>query len=301
MFWKRIVTTLLCTTVLAAFGCNDDEDVDIDEINNDETVNNNDFINNDYLNNDIDEPYDSENQPSSPRNTITLDQFEQQITRGMTEYFCRSAFECPELQAIPMIVSIAGRFGDLETCIDNYNPGINSRLMDTERALIENGTLEYDASQATACLNEMLGGLTACVDIDTDFSTDPASDCTGVFVAQLADGDACVHDLECTSERCVAEDDVCGGVCGTPIETALENTNCAGAPCEEGLICVFEGRDDLNDFVCAQPRTLERGELCYGYSERCVEGLICGAGGTCADPPTYVGSGETCNQLNRLC
>lgn len=310
MNWKRIFTAFVCVTTLSAFGCDDDDnDIDIDEINNDEVIINNDFVNNDFLNNDFlnndefneDEDFLGDPAGDPPGDPLTLDQFEQQLTLAMTQHFCQSAFECPEIQPWPFILSVAGRFGDLETCLENYNPGFTAGLLETERRLIANGTLVYDETQAAACLNDMLGGLEACSDFTTGFVFDDSGVCSQVFIAQLADGEACVDDLECTSQYCVAGDDVCGGVCGTPIELAEENTSCAVATCDDGLICVFDGSADINGLICVQPRTLERDEWCYGFSERCVEGLVCGLEGTCTDPPTFVGNGETCNQVNTFC
>ena len=95
--------------------------------------------------------------------------------------------------------------------------------------------------------------------------------CTDLFQGKIADGQACVADLECGSGRCEPQSSLCGGRLGRCAPAALEGERCSrDSECVAGLVCQPEG--------CSPP--LAAGEACLNGGSTpaqtgCPHDLVC--------------------------
>lgn len=146
-------------------------------------------------------------------------------------------------------------------------------------AAIDNGTVQYDSSAASACLEALSGA--ACEDFLEAFDVEV---CDRVFVGTIADGEACFIDEQCISGQCGSTGPCmmacCEGTCVAPPPEAALGESCAEADCVDGAYC------DESE-LCVADRT--QGEACPGSFE-CASGLSC-IEGVCDLAP---GEGEPC-------
>lgn len=171
-----------------------------------------------------------------------------------------------------------------ELCLDTWSR-ISGYPLDLDAA-IANGTVEYDASAASACMDAIRGA--PC---DGFLSTpyEEGQPCARLFRGTLDDGSACFIDRQCTSGRCDVPDctmTCCQGTCmARPSEAAIGEDCMASQDCVSGAYC------DFSTGSCAAYGT--EGEGCpNGFG--CADGLTC-ASGVCRVP---AGEGEDCSTLS---
>jgi hypothetical protein len=169
-----------------------------------------------------------------------------------------------------------GYASSVELCIDTWS-SIASFPADLGAA-IDNGTVEYDAAAARACLDSLRGA--SCTGFfDEGFADDEA--CDRIFRGTIDDGNACWIGEQCISGRCNAIECMmacCQGTCIAPPPEAAIGQDCTG-----GQDCVAGAYCDLDSGLCAADRT---------EGAACPAGYECGSGLDCIAAVCQLGLGE---------
>jgi hypothetical protein len=146
-------------------------------------------------------------------------------------------------------------------------------------AMIEEGSIRFDAAGAEACLEELALAEPRCAGRGAVYAIFEGEACRGALIPTRSDGEPCRVDRQCVGGRCFGVTDCSDGTCGAP---RAEGENCSDyLDCEAGLFCAEDSR-------CAPRRAA--GESCPDQTA-CVEGNYCSEDGTCA-PKT--GDGSPC-------
>ena len=148
--------------------------------------------------------------------------------------------------------------------------------------LVANGTIKYDAAKARACLD--LIHVVPCDNSQRAVRVEPDA-CAQTFTGTIADGGACLNNLQCVSTSCsqtTCTDACCTGTCRPtrPAPAAL-GQSCATGSCATDLYCTSGG-------VCAA--LLAQGNPCNRDSQ-CAYGTACtGSPTVCAPVPAEGGA-----------
>jgi hypothetical protein len=203
---------------------------------------------------------------------------------------------CPEVEACLDPRSVEQVFGELG-CEEWVAAQGEDGDIPALQSAIDDGRVDYDASQVEPCLEELEG-------IGCDFASARALTrgvCEKIFTGTVAIDGACDVDEECEGQAFCQKGTTCPGRC-----TALLGPGDACAAddqCEDGLSCAKLDQVCAEEGTCVAP--VEEGSVCGGnVGGNCAAGLACigademtGAAGTCmgADD-VFVGElGEPCD------
>jgi hypothetical protein len=214
---------------------------------------------------------------------------------------------CTKVQSCVQDAAMVLLFNE-EDCTELVTKVLENSTVANIAAADEAGTLSYDGTKLTACL-EAYQAL-ACDDVIVDFP----EECKAALGSSVAEGEACRHHVECEAGLYCA-----GATCpGTCAAFLSEGADCSeGDVCERGLTCFQE--------TC-QPLGREDGECGGGIFPDCVIGQFCagenldeatpgkcypveqvfsaGKGQVCnplGSPPTLCEAGYSCPILNPTC
>jgi hypothetical protein len=214
-----------------------------------------------------------------------------------------------------------GSHGDLESCEESRGPRFEAGRRQLWLDGVASGAFAYDPVSAEACLSALEALDDPCT-FEDSFEV-LRSECAEVFEGQLAQGDACSIDEECSDGlRCASGADLaCGRTC-EPMEscggeTCGEGTRCVvfsgggercvpevepGGACDGDWQCVGETRclsvGDATQGVCTARGARGQDEPCDGDDFFCEEGLVCDEREeTCSAPrPIVMGDeGDACS------
>lgn len=147
-------------------------------------------------------------------------------------------------------------------------------------AAVNGGSVQYDATQASACINTFTG-----LSCDSYSSMDDA--CGSVFTGTVAPGGACNDSVECAGQGSTCDER--SGCPGSCIAAVGLNGDCSAVGCRAGLTC--QSRSGTS--TCQAP--VPAGQSCT-YAP-CVSGTKClsdGNGGLVCR--TLPGPGQSCAQ-----
>ncbi len=210
---------------------------------------------------------------------------------------------CQKLEECAPLISVILEPGN---CVDQLTMQVKPQ-MERIQAAIDDGSLTFDASKATACLQAIR---TASCD---EFLFDPDANllssipaCRETIGGSKAAGEACRSDIECANDLYCDTSMSCPGVCAAPIA--------AGMPCRDGQQCAgsnrcFISRSSTDGMgTCTAPVgegescNLESGPPCGGALQCRTTGS--GTSGTCQkeiDIALTHSRGETCSFMAGLC
>lgn len=178
---------------------------------------------------------------------------------------CRMQWQCctdAELMEQYMGLEIDGQPVDSEEqCVNFANAVLTGFGINTYKASIEAGRVEYDADAAGECIavmNEL-----SCAQYAAEAIPTSPTGCRSFLLPKVADGGACTQDYECISKNCEGA--------STPL----------GEPPTEGACKPIPGE----------------GQAC---DDNCTEGLFCGSGQTGDVCQPTRADGEQCN-LDEQC
>ena len=148
-------------------------------------------------------------------------------------------------------------------------------------AAVRAGKSRFEGVRAHACIKALESA--AC---DQTASENIQGACDGLFVGELADGNACIADAECRPGSVCQAASGCAGVC-TPL----------GTTCRDDLGCARDEVCEADSMTCIKPAPPgSTGQPC-GTNQTCLSGLFCsdtGNPGTCEPLPT---EGQACSLL----
>jgi hypothetical protein len=173
------------------------------------------------------------------------------------------------------------RFGDLETCINEY-PADSSAFFEPTDAF-EDGLAIFDSEKARTCLDELEASIEDESCLAVSRLRNPPLVCAQVSQGTLSVGSACVGKTQCASGVCDTDVDV-GDVCweGECAQATDATLTGEGEPCDIGgprlcdpsqnLFCELAA--DGNSTVCVKPYSRAEDEPC-STSAVCQDGMFC--------------------------
>jgi hypothetical protein len=188
------------------------------------------------------------------------------------ETFCELSLECCATDELTRLPSVDAPYENVESCLDQLQPEIDSIFPLGARAGIDSGRIVLDEVRANRCLRSYRERGCAA----DRRGTDPAiflerdADCRDVWSGQVDVGQPCARTLECFGDA-VCRD----GFCLPPAQP--------GDPCRAGVCSPGSRCDDRDDERVCVPR----GEL----GAACDEDLACASffcdpeAGVCTEYP----------------
>lgn len=161
------------------------------------------------------------------------------------ELTCAQLFECcNDAELMEMFEFINPPITNVAECVEFYNAFITGLLTGPAQEAVERGSLIYNGGLAADCLAQVRN--LSCEELNGFEEPALATDCENIFEGQLADGESCVTDLECTSAYCSGE--TLDGEPGTCATKPGDGEPCLDFECADGLHCDNSGG---GEGVCA--------------------------------------------------
>ena len=214
----------------------------------------------------------------------------EQLTTDLAEAYCDAITSCIPSELVGVWLGTPNCATLMETRIENgFVPAL-------ERGL-EDGTLEYDDSKLSACLDAIRQE--AC---QTNAPEPPA--CDAALRGTVPEGGDCRHDAECADDRVCIVDGICPGQCTDRLadgETCTRDDDCGpgsvcfeaectpepaegdpctkdGIDCAGGLACLGEDEETGEPGACRpfdEVFTESRGDACDFATALCEPDSVC--------------------------
>jgi hypothetical protein len=202
-----------------------------------------------------------------------------QLTSALLDAECVRDVRCHSVSDVPLCHQLyaAMNIAFIPGALVGLTPEGNGRADFNSVAAIvaaaSAGKAHYDPAAARACLDAV-----AAVNCGAIREGPPAlgGACQNVFTGTVANGGACIHDLECVAGSFCADTGTCSGTC------TLGGPNCNfDSQCASGELCDFGGSTTASAGRCmAAAPPGAAGEAC-GTNFRCQADVYCTFGGTC--------------------
>ena len=227
--------------------------------------------------------------------SITLTEFNQQITQIVAENFCKQTFSCSGQAKPSPLELVISASPDEASCIqwvtDRFLGGNGGNLTEAD---IAQGLIQYNGANAYTCLTNAKAQFQS-LGCNLDVIEDPT--CEQVITGLQPLGASCAGGDHCASKACdfTNAEMVCDfGVCVEPLAESPVGGSCEDSGCVDGAICTLGGNDNL---VCIAEGSRPAGETCYA-SEECAGSLACiqnAEGNDVCSSVSYGDLGATCD------
>lgn len=303
---KTLLIAVVCVTFTMSAACSGDSDN-----NGNPTVNNNDKADvggnvdtgggadtDDKSDTDDSKDSDDETDTESPKDTdpvetLTAEEFAEQMLSSLAEVNCEVVFNCPA-NGNAKLVQDLGRAEDQAACVDVSKKRLASQGYQHLELLaaVANSHTEFKAEKAAECLAEIAASQAACKLFD-DAAIARCIDT--VFIPLLAVGEECASNQECADGYCsITTDGICPGTCIANPPDAKQGESCKLASCEDGLECVV---NSPTSSTCEVVEYVGAGVACDALT-KCKTGLECGDTRVCAKP-VYQEKDTNCDENSR--